>query len=524
MKTRFYQVALFVSLIACLALAAALVYVWRSSHSAAVSSSEQDPVIARGPAPGSVPAARPAEGSEPTLAPVQLSPQRMQQIGVTTAVAAYKNVTQQITAPGNVDINEQRLATVQTRFAGWIQTVEANATYQYVHKGQTLLTIYSPEIVSSQQEYLLARKNQSSFERDAHGMAARESGWLLNAAEERLRQFGVPVETLDALRKTGEVQRNVAVEAPVSGYITERLALPNAYVQPDTKLYTIADLSTVWVYANVFQSDVGRLKPGSAAVVAVDAYPGRNFSGRIDQILPQVDMTTRTARVRLVFSNPGVILKPGMYVNVSLAVPLGRQLVVPSSAVLQSGTRAIAFLDRGEGKLEPRVVQTGPGFDDSVVILSGLKAGDRVVTSANFLVDSEAQLQSTFAGTPSAQQSTSAPTGNTAAPTVHISIDFSTKPNPPNKGANIAHVRLTDDHGQPVTDADASVVFFMPAMPEMGMAAIRSEARLASKSSGDYEGPFTLDSGGTYQVTITVRRNGQTVATRQTSVNAEGGM
>jgi Cu(I)/Ag(I) efflux system membrane fusion protein/cobalt-zinc-cadmium efflux system membrane fusion protein len=462
----------------------------------------------------------------------------MQQIGVTFAVATYKNMSQQITAPGNVDINEQRLATVQTRFAGWIQTVNANATYQYVRKGQTLLTIYSPELVSSQQEYLLARKNQSSFEHDAHGMAAREgsmaapegsvaareSGWLLNAAEERIRQFGVPADTIDALRKTGQVQRNVAVEAPVSGYITERLALPNAYVQPDTKLYTIADLSTVWVYANVFQSDVGRLKPGSAAVVTVDAYPGRTFNGRIDQILPQVDMTTRTVRVRLVFSNPGVILKPGMYVNVSLAVPLGRQLIVPSSAVLQSGTRAIAFLDQGEGRLEPRVVQTGPTFDDSVVILSGLKVGERVVTSANFLVDSEAQLQSTFAGTPSASQVTAAPAGNPAAPAVHISINLSTKPNPPKTGANTAHVRLTDDHGQPVTDAEASVVLFMPAMPEMGMAAMRSEARLASKGNGDYEGPFTLDSGGTYQVTITVRRDGQTVATRQTTVNAEGGM
>jgi Cu(I)/Ag(I) efflux system membrane fusion protein/cobalt-zinc-cadmium efflux system membrane fusion protein len=530
-KTRFYQIALSVALIACFALAAALVYVWRSAHAVVVPLSENEPVVARGPSPGSAPANEPAKGEEQALAPIQLSPQRMQQIGVTTAVAAYKNVTQQITAPGNVDINEQRLATVQTRFAGWIQTVDANATYQYAHKGQKLLTIYSPELVSSQQEYLLARKNQSSFEHDTHGMAAREgsmaareSGWLLNAAEERLRQFGVPAATLDALQKTGQVQRNVAVEAPVSGYITERLALPNAYVQPDTKLYTIADLSSVWVYANVFQSDVGRLKPGNAATVTVDAYPGRTFYGRIDQILPQVDMTTRTVRVRLVFSNPGVILKPGMYVKVSLAVPLGRQLVVPSSAVLQSGTRAIAFLDHGEGRLEPHEVQTGTALDSSVVILSGLKAGDRVVTSANFLVDSEAQLQSAFTGTPSAPQTAPAPSGNAAATAIHLSIEFSTKPNPPNKGANTAHVHLTDDHGQPVTDAEASVVFFMRAMPEMGMAAMRSEARLSSKGAGDYEGPFTLDSGGTYQVTITVRRNGQIVATKQTTINVEGGM
>ncbi len=520
MKTRSYQIALAAAVVLCLALAAALVYTWRAAHPSAPAS--QDPVIARGPAAGTPAAAKPADASEPALTPIQLSPQRLQQIGVTFATAAFRDVTQQITAPGSVDIDEQRLSTVQTRFAGWIQSTYANAQYQYVRRGQTLLTVYSPELVSSQQEYLLARKNQSSFDHDSHGMAARESGWLLSAAEERLRQFAVPASTLDALQKTGQVQRNVPVLAPVSGYITERLALPNAYVQPDTKLYTIADLSSVWVYANVFQSDVGRLKPGSSATVTVDAYPGRTFRGRIDQILPQVDMATRTVRVRLVFSNPGVALKPGMYVNVALSVPLGRQLVVPASAVLQSGTRAIAFLDHGEGNLEPRVVQTGPAFDDSIVILSGLQPGDRVVSSANFLVDSEAQLQSSFSG--SAAPAPAPPTASGSAPAAHANIDFSTSPNPPRKGANTVHIRLTDNHGQPVSGAQATAVFFMPAMPEMGMAAARSVAKLADKGNGVYEGQLTLDSGGTYKVTVTALRNGQTVATKQLSVSAAGGM
>jgi len=520
-KTRSYQIALAIAVVACLALAAALLYTWRSAHPATPATT--DPVIARGPATGSAATAQPAAASEPALSPIQLSPQRLQQIGVTFATAAYKDVTQQITAPGNVDINEQRLATVQTRFAGWIQSTYANAQYQYVRRGQTLLTVYSPELVSSQQEYLLARKNQSSFDSTSHGMAARESGWLLSAAEERLRQFAVPASTLDALQKTGQVQRNVPVVAPVSGYITERLALPNAYVQPDTKLYTIADLSSVWVYANVFQSDVGRLKPGSSATVTVDAYPGRTFRGRIDQILPQVDMATRTVRVRLVFSNPGVILKPGMYVNVALSVPLGRQLVVPSSAVLQSGTRSIAFLDRGEGNLEPRLVQTGQAIDDSIVIVSGLKPGDRVVSSANFLVDSEAQLQSAFSGSAPAQ-SAPAPASGSAAPAAHVNIAFSTAPDPPRKGSNTARLRITDDHNQPVSDAQATVTFFMPAMPEMGMAAMHSTAKLTSKGNSLYEGAFTLDSGGTYQVTITVTRNGQPVASKKLSISAEGGM
>ena len=292
-----------------------------------------------------------------------------------------------------MDIDEQSLSYVQTRFAGWIQNVSANATYQYVKKGQRLFTIYSPDLVSTEQEYLLARQNQKTLAPDSHGMAVQESGWLLDAAEERLRQFGVPATVVTSLEQTGKVEREIAVESPASGFIIERNALPNAYVQPDTKLYTIADLSTVWVYANVFQDAVGRLRPGDPAQVTVDAYPGREFNGRVDQILPQVDPATRTVRVRLIFRNPGVVLKPGMYVNVDINLPLGKQLVIPASAVLQSGSRAIAFIDHGDGNLEPREIQTGPQIDDSVIVLKGLQPGDHVVSSANFLVDSEAQLQ-----------------------------------------------------------------------------------------------------------------------------------
>jgi Cu(I)/Ag(I) efflux system membrane fusion protein/cobalt-zinc-cadmium efflux system membrane fusion protein len=444
----------------------------------------------------------------------------MQEIGVTTATVEMKDVNDDLSVPGNVDIDEQRLAYVQTRFPGWIQDVSANATYQYVHKGQRLFTIYSPDLVSSEQEYLLARQNQKSFSQDAHGMGAQDGGWLQKAAEERMLQFGVPAQTIAELEQSGKVQRNIAVESPASGYIIERNALPNAYVQPETKLYTIADLSTVWVYANVFQNDVGRLKPGDPAQVTVDAYPGRHFNGRIDQILPQVDMTTRTVRVRLVFSNPGVVLKPGMYVNVAIAVRLGRQMVIPSSAVLQTGTRAIAFVDHGNGNLEPLVVTTGPQLDNSVVVLSGLKAGDKVVSSANFLVDSEAQLQAAAGAFAPA----SALPAAGAPPASRIQIDLSTQPSPPQKGANTVQVKLTSNDGKPLSGAQVSAVFFMPAMPAMGMAAEHAAAALAGKGNGLYEGSVQLSSGGTWQVTVTIQRGGQAVGTKQLSLTATGGM
>lgn len=522
MKTRNYQFALAVAVGVCVLLAAALVYELIPGYRPTKQVDSQDPVVARGPEMTSQPAPAPggASNAEPSLASLQLSPQRMQEIGITTATVQLKDVSDNLSVPGDVDIDEERLAYVQTRVTGWIQDVSANATYQYVRKGQRLCTVYSPDLVSSEQEYLLARQNKVAFSQDAHGMGTQDDGWLLKAAEERLLQFGVPAQTITDLDQTGKVQRNIPVDSPASGYIIERSALPNAYVQPDTKLYTIADLSTVWVYANVFQDDVGRLKPGDQAQVTVDAYPGRHFNGRIDQILPQVDMATRTARVRLVFSNPGVILKPGMYVNVAIAVRLGRQMVIPASATLPTGTRTIAFVDHGNGNLEPRTIETGPQLDDSVVVLSGLKAGEKVVSSANFLVDSEAQLQAAMSGfAPSAAQPPTA-----AAPAVQMEIDFSTEPSPPRQGANMVRVNLVGSDRKPIAGAQVTTTFFMQAMPAMGMAAERHAANLTDKGNGLYEGSLQLSTGGTCQVTVTVQRSGQTVATKQFSVTATGGM
>jgi RND family efflux transporter MFP subunit len=514
-----------VSAFLCVCLASALGYVLWRHWTPATSQTDAGPVVARGP---ESPAqndggakAQPTDPEEPALTPIQISPQRMQEIGVTTAVAEMKEVSDELQAPGSVAIDERRISYVQTRFPGWIRTVFANATYQYVRKGQNLFTIYSPDLVSTEQEYLLAKKNQKSVSEHLHGMPADEGNWLLQAAAERLRRFDIPEAQIAQLDASGTASHEITIESPASGYIIERNAIPNAYVQPETKLYTLADLSTVWVYANVSQADVGRLKPGDRAQISVDAYPGRKFSGRVDQILPDVDVTTRAVRVRLVMSNPGVALKPGMYVNVDIAAPIGRQLVIPASGVLQSGSRQIAFIDRGQGSLEPREIETGPTLDDSVVVLKGLKAGDRIVSSANFLVDSEAQLQSamgSFAPTP--QQAGSNPQQTTA----QLQIDFITDPNPPRKGANTVRIRLTGPDGKPVNGVQATVTFFMPAMPAMGMAAQHASTSLTEKGNGNYESQIHLDAGGTWQVTITIQRARTTIATKQLSVSATGGM
>src|SRR5205085_8130530 len=203
------------------------------------------------------------------------------------------------------------------------------------------------------------RKNQQQLQHSPLSGVAAGADSLVSAAKARLQQWEVPESEIEKLESTGKVITDLTISSPVSGYVKERNALPNMYVQPETKLYTVADLSTVWVYAQVFQTDLGRIKPGDTALVTVDSYSGKTFKGRVDSILPEIDMSTRTARVRLVFANPGLRLKPGMFVNITLQNHIGNALTVPASAIFHSGARNLVFLNKGQGNLEPREVELG---------------------------------------------------------------------------------------------------------------------------------------------------------------------
>jgi len=460
--------------------------------------------------------------SETPVAPVQLTPQRLQSIGVKIGTAQIKQVESELRVTGTVDADERRISYVQTRFPGWIRNVYANATYQYIRKGQPLFTIYSPDLVTTEQEYLLAKKNSESLKTSTVSGVATGAQTLLAAARERLAQWEVPASEIEKLETTGRVITDLSFHSPVSGYITEKNALPNMYVQPETRLYTVVDLSTVWVYAQVFQTDLGKIKPGNSAEVTVDAYPGKTFRGRVDYILPQVDMNTRTARVRLVFVNPGLKLTPGMYVSVLMKLPLGRQLVVPASAVFHSGTRQVVFINHGDGQFEPRAVETGLQVGEQVVVTKGIRAGEAIATSANFLIDSESQLQAAagaFTPPPPGAGGTAA---MNAAATVNVAL--TSEPSPAHKGNNTFRIKLTDNNGSPVTGAQVTVTFYMPAMPAMGMSAMKTVVHCADKGAGMYEGSGELGSGGTWQVTVTAQQNGRTIASRQLTVNAAGGM
>lgn len=461
-----------------------------------------------------------SEPTAPALGPVQLSPQRLQSIGVKIGEVESRIVNDRIVTTGNVAVDETKLAYVQVRFSGYVQKVYVDSTYRYVRRGQPLFTIYSPDLVSAEREYLLARDNQVHLARSADPEVARDSTALIHAASARLAQWGVPEREIRRLESSGKVRQALEIDSPAAGYITEREALPGKYADPGTRLYTIADLSRVWVFAQVFQNDLGRIKAGDPATLSVDTYPGRTFAGHVDFIYPEIDMTTRTARVRLEFANPELKLMPGMFVNVSLEIPMGRREVIPASGVLQTGTRQIVFVDRGDGNLEPREVKLGARVGDDYIVLEGLKTGERIATSANFLIDSESQLQAalgSFAPSP--------PTGSSAATASapQATLELSTDPTPLETGSNRLRVTLAGPKGGPIAGARVIATFLMPGMPAMGMAAKRVSVALADRGGGAYRGTVELPSGGTWQVTLLAEKNGATIATRQISLNAAEG-
>jgi len=522
---RDYRKAFLGASIGCGLLAAALVFVgWRyvlhRGSPPAFSAKTPSMVTSAAGAREATAPSPPASGST-LLVPVQLTPQRMQSIGITSGEVQVKPLFDEVRAEGNVAVDERLQAYVQTRFSGWIQKVFADSTYQYVRKGQPLFSIYSPDLVTTEHEYLLARSNKSLLQYSTVPAVASGANSLLNAAQERLQQWEIPPREIQHLESTGDVRRDIVIDSPVSGFITERNALPNLYVQPGTKLYTVADLATVWVFAQVFQTDIGQIRVGEAAAVTSDAYPGRTFSGHVDFLYPEVDMSTRTAKVRLVFANPGLKLMPGMFVNVCFKIALGRHLAISASGVFHTGTRDVVFVDHGQGYLEPREVTLGTRAGDEFVVLGGLKPRERVVTSANFLVDSESQLQAALGSfVPPPPGAGAAASMNTAP---QASLEFATVPSPPAKGPITVRVRLSAN-GAPVSGADVTATFYMTAMPAMSMPAVRTVVKLGDEGDGSYEGNGELQSGGTWQVTVIAQKNGQTMATKQFTVNAEGGM
>jgi membrane fusion protein, copper/silver efflux system len=329
---------------------------------------------------------------------IQVNAEKQQLIGVKFGVAEMGGGSRTIRASGRVAVDETRIGHVHTKVDGWIEHVFADYTGQVVQKGAPLLTVYSPDMLASQHELLLAAKAKETMRNSSLPAAFDQSESLLQAARRRLELWDMSEAQIDQVLRTGEPMKNITVYSPMNGYVIDRKAFPQLRVTSDTDLYTIVDLSRVWIVADVFEYEAPNVRVGQLARVTLESLPGRTLSARVEFIQPQIDPATRTLRVRLSVPNPGLALKPDMYADVELAVNMPAKVTVPAEAVLDTGLKQTVFVDRGNGFFERRQVTVGERGGNSIEILSGLKAGERIVTSGNFLIDSESQLKAPAGG------------------------------------------------------------------------------------------------------------------------------
>ena len=332
------------------------------------------------------------EGEEESGSGIKIGLEKVQKLGVRTAKAEKRALDAVVRATGRVEIDERRLTTITPKYEGYIERLYVNATGQSVGRGQPLLEAYSPELLAAQREYAVAAHGLAQL-KDADAQTQAGMKRLADAALARLRNWDVTDEDIARLAAGGAPKRALTLRAPAGGVVIERKATQGMRFMPGEMLYQIADLSSVWLIADVFEQDVGRVRVGQPAVLRFDAYPGETFHGRVTYVYPTLNPETRTAQVRVELANRGGKLKPSMYAKVELPAAGSTALVVPNSAVIDSGTRRVVLVDLGDGRFEPREVKLGARGDDYVAVLDGVKEGENVVVAANFLIDAESNLK-----------------------------------------------------------------------------------------------------------------------------------
>jgi Cu(I)/Ag(I) efflux system membrane fusion protein len=336
------------------------------------------------------------EGGEPAASGpvVKINPDKVQKLGVRTETVELRELTRTVQAVATIQANERQLYTVSPKFEGWIQKLYVNTTGQFVRRGEPLLEVYSPDLVTAQQEYLIAWKGVQSV-KGASPEVEASMRTLMDSALQRLRNWDISEAELQRLQQEGKARQSITLRAQASGVVIEKKAVAGMRFMPGEMLYQIADLSSVWLLADVFEQDLGLVRLGQTVKIKVDAYPDKVFTGKLTFIYPTVTPETRTAKVRIELPNPGGLLKPAMYARAEIASDGGRAkvLAVPDSAVLDTGTRQLVLVQRGEGTFEPRPVKLGMRTDGYIEVLDGVKVGESVVVSANFLIDAESNLK-----------------------------------------------------------------------------------------------------------------------------------
>jgi len=338
------------------------------------------------------------EQKETEEAPTVEIPQEKQRlIGVRTTEASVRPLQKIIRTVGRVEYDERRLATVNAKVEGWIERLYVDYTGKYVKKGEPLAEVYSPELVATQQEFLnalrWAKQGSESKSGDINKMLIKDADAVVQAARERLKLWDISDDQIRRVEDSGKAVRTLTIYSPVSGYVVQKMALQGMRVMPGEKLFDVADLSSIWVISDIYEYELPSIKVGETAQIRLSYFPEKEFSSKVDYVYPTLSGETRTARVRFSLPNPGGQLKPQMFTNVELKINLGKRLSIPDDAVIDTGTRQIVYVDKGDGYFEPREVMLGARAEGFREVLMGLKGGEKVASSATFLIDSEAQLK-----------------------------------------------------------------------------------------------------------------------------------
>jgi RND family efflux transporter MFP subunit len=435
-------------------------------------------------------------------------------LGVKTARAERRELSREIRTVGTVRYDETRLADVNLKLDGWARRLHVDATGQAVRRGQPLVDFYSPDLLASQNEYLLALSTRAALAGSDIDDARVQADRLVAAARQRLLLWDLPSDAIEGLERTRKADGTVTFRSPVTGFVIEKPVVAGMRVAAGQTMYRVADLSTVWVEADVFEADSPYVRVGVPARVTVDAWPGESWSGRAVYVYPFVEERTRTLKVRFAFPNPHLRLKPGMFANVEMSSSIGSGVTIPLDALLDTGRERLVFVSEGDGYYAPRSIEIGQRLDGRVQVLAGLEAGEHVARGASFFLDSESQLRAAAGGWESG------PSGE-PRDEPGAAIQFSTNPSPPRNGENQIEVRAIDPQGQPVENADVRVQFYMAAMPSMNMPAMSSEAVLRHAGGGLYRGTGVVSMSGRWDVTVTVSRDRRRLGTLRTTLVAK---
>lgn len=359
---------------------------------------------------------------------IVINTDKVQKLGVRTEAAQRRTLGLVVRAAARIEPDERRVFVVAPKFDGYVERLHVNATGQLVGKGQALFDVYSPELVSAQREYAIAAQGKEQL-KGAGAQTQEGMRQLAEASLTRLKNWDIPAEQLRALEKTGEARRTLTLRSPASGIVTEKKAVQGMRFGPGDTLFQITDLSAVWVVADVFEQDIALIGNGAMAAIAIDAYPGRKFSGRVSYVYPTLNPSTRTIPVRIELDNRGSLLKPGMFAHLELtAAPRAAAVAVPVSAIIDSGTRRMVLVRASDNGFEPRVVTTGARSEDYVEVLDGVGEGEQVVVAANFLIDAESNLKAAVAGFGHAGHGAKAPGGERAAQSAPTSASAAGQP------------------------------------------------------------------------------------------------